>query len=284
MAGADSADQHALAAGRNELALRVCSALVLASLALGVAYAGGWLFFAFWSLAAVIVLGEWTTVVAKPDHRLALMLGLPAFSIALALVALDRCLAALVVLALGTACGMALAPAGRRTWVAAGFPYAAALALAPLLLRSDARDGFTAIMFLFAIVWATDIGAYFVGRAAGGPKLMPSISPRKTWAGAIGGILAALVVSIPFAGIGAPPTLVATAVLAAVLSIVAQLGDLLESALKRRFGAKDSSKLIPGHGGVMDRLDGFVSAAAVAALLGLARGGLDAPAHGLLAW
>jgi phosphatidate cytidylyltransferase len=152
------------------------------------------------------------------------------------------------------------------------------------VLRADDEDGFLAMIFLFAIVWATDIGAYFVGRALGGPKLVPQVSPNKTWAGALGGLIASVVVAVAVAKVAALTALFALAMLAVVLSVFAQGGDLFESFLKRRFHAKDSSRLIPGHGGLMDRLDGFVSASAAAALIGLARGGFEAPGHGLLVW
>ncbi len=152
------------------------------------------------------------------------------------------------------------------------------------MLRSDGGDGFLAVIFLFAVVWATDIVAYFVGRAIGGPKLMPNVSPKKTWSGALGGTLAAIVVAVAVAKAAGLTGLFAVAMLAVVLSVFAQAGDLFESFLKRRFGAKDSSHLIPGHGGLMDRLDGFVSASVVAALIGLARGGFEAPGRGLLVW
>ena len=141
-----------------------------------------------------------------------------------------------------------------------------------------------ATIFLFAVVWASDIVAYFIGRTIGGPKLAPQISPKKTWSGAVGGVVAAIAVAMVFAQ---PLTLtsgLALGSIAVMLSVVAQAGDLFESALKRRFGAKDSGHLIPGHGGLMDRLDGFVTAAAVATLIGLARGGLEAPARGLMVW
>ena len=166
----------------------------------------------------------------------------------------------------------------------AGLIYAGALLLAPILLRRDPTLGFSAMLFLFAIVWATDIAAYFAGRTIGGPKLMPAVSPKKTWSGAIGGALGAVVaglIVVKCAGLGVTPALV---ILAFVLSVVAQAGDLIESAIKRHFGAKDSSALIPGHGGLMDRLDGFLTAAAAAVMVGLARGGLEAPARGLLIW
>ena len=193
-------------------------------------------------------------------------------------------MAAVVVLAMGAIGAASLALAERRTWVAGGIPYAGALALAPIVLRAEDEDGFLAMIFLFAIVWATDIGAYFVGRALGGPKLVPQVSPNKTWAGALGGLIASVVVAVAVAKVAALTALFALAMLAVVLSVFAQGGDLFESFLKRRFHAKDSGRLIPGHGGLMDRLDGFVSASAAAALIGLARGGFEAPGHGLLVW
>jgi phosphatidate cytidylyltransferase len=168
--------------------------------------------------------------------------------------------------------------------VAGGIPYAGALALGPIVLRADDADGFLAVIFLFAIVWTTDISAYFAGRALGGPKLMPQVSPNKTWAGAVGGLIASVVVALALAKMAGLTALFALAMLAVVLSVFAQGGDLFESFLKRRFHAKDSSHLIPGHGGLMDRLDGFVSASVAAALIGLARGGFEAPGHGLLVW
>src|SRR5262249_40499176 len=174
--------------------------------------------------------------------------------------------------ALGAA---SLTLAERRTWEAGGIPYAGALAMGPIILRSDDEDGFLAVLFLFAIVWTTDIGAYFVGRALGGPKLVPRVSPNKTWAGALGGLLASVVAAVADK-MAAWPSLFSLAMLAVVLSILAQAGALFESFLKRRFNTKDSSHLIPGHGGLMDRLDGFVTASIAAVIIGLARGGFEA--------
>jgi phosphatidate cytidylyltransferase len=268
----------------NELVLRICSALVLIPLAIGTSYVGGWTFAVFWGVAAVGVLWEWTSLVAGSDRRSALMTGAAALLLAFALVASGRHLAAVIVLAMGTLAAAAVARAERRIWVAGGIPYAGALGVAPVVLRSDGPDGFLAMMFLFAIVWSTDIVAYFVGRALGGPKLMPRVSPKKTWSGAIGGTVAAIVVAVAVAKAAALTGLFAIAMLAVVLSVFAQGGDLFESFLKRRFDAKDSSHLIPGHGGLMDRLDGFVTASVVAALIGLARGGFEAPGRGLLVW
>jgi phosphatidate cytidylyltransferase len=267
-----------------ELVLRVCSALVLVPIAIGTAYLGGWPFAVFWGLAAMGVLWEWISLVARSDHRTVLMTGGASLALAVALVATGHLLAAVIVLAISTLGVAALAPAKWRTWIAAGVPYAGALGVAPVALRSDSEDGFLAVIFLFGIMWTTDVVAYFSGRAIGGPKLMAQVSPKKTWSGAIGGTLAAVIVAFVLAKVMALSGLFAIAMLAVVLSICAQGGDLFESFLKRRFGAKDSGHLIPGHGGLMDRLDGFITASVVAALIGLLRGGFEAPGRGLLVW
>jgi len=275
---------RALESCGGELALRVCSALVLVPLALGAAYLGGWPFAVLWGLAAMVVLWEWNSLVAGSDQRIVLTTGGASLALAIALVLTGHLLAAVIVLAISTLGVASLAPAKRRTWIAAGVPYAGALGVAPIVLRSDNGEGFLAVIFLFAVVWTTDIAAYFAGRAIGGPKLMPRLSPNKTWSGAIGGTLAAVVVALALAKVTALTGLFAIAMLAVILSICAQGGDLFESFLKRRFGAKDSGHLIPGHGGLMDRLDGFVTASVVAALIGLLRGGFEAPGRGLLVW
>ena len=283
MAGADHL-LRAFGPRGSELALRVCSALVLVPLAIATAYVGGWPFAVFWGIAAMGVLWEWTSLAAGSDKRSVLMIGGASLALALALVVAEHLLAAVIVLAISTLGAAALAPAERRTWVAGGIPYAGALGVAPIVLRSDSEQGFWAVILLFAVVWTTDIAAYFVGRAVGGPKLMPHVSPKKTWSGAVGGTVAAVVVALAVAEAAALPGLFAIAILAVVLSVLAQAGDLFESFLKRRFGTKDSSHLIPGHGGLMDRLDGFIAASVAAALIGLARGGFEAPARGLLVW
>jgi phosphatidate cytidylyltransferase len=284
VAEADPTNLRALPLPGRELLLRVISALVLAPLAIAIAYVGGWTFVVFWGLAAAGVLWEWASLVAPADRRAVLMGGLAPLALAVALAGADRFLAAVIVVVMGALSAASLVSANRRLWVAGGLPYAGAVALSPVVLRSDPEYGVLAVLFLFAIVWSTDIAAYFVGRTVGGPKLMPAVSPKKTWSGAIGGIAAAIAVALGvahYAGLTGWP---AIAMVAAALSIVSQAGDLFESSLKRHFGAKDSSHVIPGHGGLMDRLDGFVAAAVLAALIGLVRGGVDAPGRGLMMW
>jgi phosphatidate cytidylyltransferase len=284
---ADSDPAHSsgtIAPGNRDLTLRVASALVLAPLAIGTAYFGGWPFALFWGLAAIGVFWEWSALVAGSERRSVVMVGGAALVIALALAAGGRLTGAVVVTGLGIIATVSVAPAQYRGWAAAGVPYAGAIGIAPIALRADSGDGFAAVMFLFSIVWTTDIVAYFLGRLIGGPKLLPRVSPRKTWSGAISGLAAAVLAAIAVAKAAELSGSYAIALVAAILSAVAQAGDLFESRLKRRFGAKDSSHLIPGHGGLMDRLDGFVFAAALAAMIGVLRGGVEAPAHGLLTW
>jgi phosphatidate cytidylyltransferase len=161
--------------------------------------------------------------------------------------------------------------------------YAGAMAVPIILLRLDPSLGMVAVLCIFAVVWGSDVMAYFTGRTFGGPKLWPRVSPKKTWSGFIGGAFfgaAGCTLVGLAAGLGGILSLFG---LGLVLALVSQGGDLLESALKRRFGAKDASRLIPGHGGVMDRLDGFVAAAIVALLLGMMRDPVH-PAAGLLLW
>jgi phosphatidate cytidylyltransferase len=271
-------------AGRSNLMLRVVSSLVLAPIAIAAAYFGGVAFIAFWAIAGLAVLWEWDTLVCTHDRTPVLATGAVTLACAALLLAIDRSGVAITLIALGLFAVAALASKVHAAWCVAGLVYAAAILIAPVLLRRDTNLGFAAILFLFVIVWLTDITAYFVGRAAGGPKLMPRVSPNKTWSGALGGTLAGVIGGVIVARQFGIESLSAAAVVAFALSVISQAGDLAESAIKRQFNAKDASQLIPGHGGLMDRLDGFVAAAGAGALIGIAHGGFDAPARGLMVW
>ena len=268
----------------SNLLMRVLSALVLAPLALAAAWYGGWPFALFWTLAAVAVLWEWITLVAGPGHRLMLSSCASAIAIAALVDWRGRQIVAILLIGLGALAATIFAPRDRRLWIVGGVFYAGAMVLAPMLLRAGGAHGFFAILALFAIVWTTDVLAYCAGRAIGGPKLCPAISPKKTWSGAVAGVLGAMLVTAAGAHLIGGYDPLAIALVSLVLSAVAQLGDLFESWVKRQFGAKDASHLIPGHGGVMDRLDGFWAAALVGCLIGLARGGFKDAAGGLLLW
>jgi phosphatidate cytidylyltransferase len=268
----------------NNLVLRIASAAVLAPLAVLAAYFGGWPFALFWTAAAIAVLWEWITLVVGPNNRLMISSCGSALAVAALLAWRERPVVAIFVVGLGAIAATIFAPREQRSWITAGIGYAGALLLAPMLLRGEDWLGFIALVLLFAIVWTTDIFGYFAGRTFGGPKLMPSVSPKKTWSGAIAGVLGAMIVAVLVTSLFGEFNKPAIAVLALVLSVLSQSGDLLESFIKRRFGAKDASTLIPGHGGVMDRLDGFWAAALAACLIGLLRGGWDETARGLLVW
>jgi phosphatidate cytidylyltransferase len=267
--------------GARNLLMRVVAALVLAPLAIAVAYAGGWLWVA---VATVVVAGlyvEWLSIVGVLTPRV-VAAGVAAFVMAgffLATGRMDRAVA-LIVVVLGIV--MLLSPE-RRLWAAGGFGYGAAALFASVVVRLDEAYGFVALMFVLLIVWATDIGGYFAGIGIGGPKLWPRVSPKKTWAGAVGGFAGSLAVAGGFAFFS-PARAAPLLFLGAILSIASQLGDLFESAVKRRFGVKDSSRIIPGHGGLLDRLDGFVAAILLAAILGYLRGGADGAGRGLVVW
>jgi phosphatidate cytidylyltransferase len=267
--------------GRRELVLRVVSAAVLAPLAIVVAYVGGWLFALLWGVAAIGVWREWSRLVAGEGRPF--LLGTIAIAAATGLGSAGRPGWAVAAIALGAILAAGAALPDRRPWIAAGIAYAGAVLLAPVTLRSDPDYGFLAMVFLFAVVWITDIMAYFVGRAIGGRKLVPRLSPNKTWSGALGGAGAAVVAVVAMARAAGLENAVMIALVGFALSICSQAGDIFESAVKRRYGAKDTGYLIPGHGGLMDRLDGFVAAALAAALLGVLREG-GAPARGLLVW
>jgi phosphatidate cytidylyltransferase len=264
------------------LVTRVVAALVLAPLAIGAAYAGGFWWTALATLGAVGLYVEWLMVVSATRDRRVVAGGIAALAVAGLCLAARRIDVALVVLALGLAAVVGLS-AERRRWTAAGFLYAAAAFLASVLVRLDQIEGLVALILVLLVVWATDISGYFVGRSVGGPKLWPRISPNKTWAGAIGGFVASLLVAAGFAAFGLART-GPVLLLGACLSIASQLGDLLESAIKRHFGVKDSSHIIPGHGGLMDRLDGYVAAIVMAAIFGILRGGVDGVGRALMVW
>lgn len=270
------------AKGSSNLYMRVVAALVLAPLTIVIAWLGGWIWACVVIAAAALLYFEWLMIVGVSGNRFAAAAGIVALALAGVCLMLRRADVAVAVIVAGILFAAAMTN-GKRGWVASGLVYAAAALVATILVRRDVDLGFVALMFVLLVVWVTDIGGYFAGRGIGGPKLWPRVSPKKTWAGAIGGLVLALVIALGFALFGFGRT-VPLLLLGAVLSVVSQLGDLFESAVKRRFDVKDSSHIIPGHGGLMDRLDGFVAAIVFAALVGFMRGGLDGIGRGFMVW
>ncbi|ADY64286.1 MULTISPECIES: phosphatidate cytidylyltransferase [Rhizobium/Agrobacterium group] len=245
-----------------ELRLRIISAIVMAAVILAATWYGGILFRIVAGLLAILIYYEWATITRMSETNstgnawgwfaVAVIAGNTIFGEP----SLDLPLLS------GFTLTAALFPVlrGRNWWLVGGIVYAGLSGISLAAIRGDELTGFVAILFIFAVVWSTDILAYFVGRAIGGPKLAPSISPGKTWSGAIGGAVAALIgggaVSLAYHG----RISLLLLGLALILSVFSQIGDLFESFVKRRFQVKDSSHLIPGHGGFMDRVDGLVFA------------------------
>lgn len=247
----------------SNLQLRVVSGVVLAVVVLALTWAGGLPFRFLAVMIGAAVFYEWSSMAGlrRDPPSLAALAGLLAVVLLLVFAGTDARYQ-LGAVAITFAASLVLFRfRGEPFWGPAGLLYAALPAIALAGLRGEGAGGLAVILFLFAVVWATDIFAYFVGRFVGGPKLAPSISPGKTWSGAIGGAVFAVAAGM---GIAAWAGWRAGFVMAATilfLSAASQCGDLFESWVKRRFGVKDSSNLIPGHGGVMDRVDGLVVAA-----------------------
>jgi phosphatidate cytidylyltransferase len=265
----------------SDLMVRIASAFVMAGLALLTNWLGGPAFALFWLLAAIAVLCEWLFLIRAGAKDWPTVIAASAFLILATAFAYEgHGISALFIIAGGAIVLGSVAivrPWPQALLTATALPYAACVVLPVTLLRLDEPHGMLAIFVLFAIVWGSDIMAYFTGRTLGGPKLWPSVSPKKTWSGFIGGVVFGAVAAGVVAGS------FVLVLLGGLLAAVSQGGDLLESALKRRFDAKDASHLIPGHGGVMDRLDGFLAAAFVALLIGLLHAGVH-PASGFVAW
>ncbi len=247
-------------------------------LALALVVLGGWPFACLVGLAVVLMAMEWRRLTEARfdahagDLAAAAVAGLGLLVVLLA--ASGRPFEALLALAAGAALAALIAwrSGAPPLWIGLGAAYLALPALTLVWLRNLPQNGLLLVVWLLVVVWTTDILAYLVGRKVGGPRLAPVVSPGKTWSGLCGGVLAAAIAGAVTAWAIGSERLLHAAGLGGLLAIVSQIGDLIESACKRRAGVKDSGTLIPGHGGVLDRLDGLILAAPVLALLGLAFG------------
>ncbi len=266
----------------NNLTLRIISAAVLAPLVILAVWIGGWIFVAL--IVAVAVLGyfEWVRISGfSPGDPICLSVAV-ALGIGLLAVYFGPWqLAAFLLLAPAAALIAVGCVMTNLKWAGLGAIYIAVPACSLIVIRTDPEKGLAAIFLIMLVVWATDIAAYFGGRTIGGPKLWPQVSPNKTWSGGISGLVAALMVGAILSAylFGYPQA--GDVFVAGVLSVFSQAGDFLESAVKRRFGAKDSGNLIPGHGGILDRIDGIIGASAVAFVLSIAGIGSILPEVGV---
>ncbi|MBY2935572.1 phosphatidate cytidylyltransferase [Rhizobium leguminosarum] len=253
---------------QQELKLRIVSGLILAAIVLAATWYGGLAFRILAVVIGLLIYYEWSKMTGIARDWVANAVGWIGEAAIAFLVLVGNFEFAAGMLAGVTAVGIALIILqGTSRWLPVGLFYAGATGLSLAAIRSDDGLGLYAMLFVFAVVWATDILAYFVGRALGGPKLAPSISPGKTWSGAIGGAVSAVVAGVVLVHFLLPGAEIIAAGVALVLSVCSQSGDLFESFIKRKFGVKDSSRLIPGHGGVMDRVDGLIFACFSAFLL-----------------
>jgi phosphatidate cytidylyltransferase len=222
-----------------------------------------------------ILAWEWARLCSHGHLGFAGLLLIVMILLAIALAVFLRDMTGIWALVVGAALVTALAMFehdGRPYWLGMGALYVGLPCLAILWLRKQPDGGLATLLWLFALVWATDTGAYLAGRLIGGPKLAPTISPNKTWAGLGGGVAAAALVGLAAYWLlpaGNSPWLAA---ISGALALVEQAGDLFESAAKRQAGVKDSSNLIPGHGGALDRLDGLLAVSVAVAIISVVIG------------
>lgn len=283
MAETDAPPAPPATAASRDFLNRVIWGALLAVVAVAFDYMGHVPFAILVGFIAVLMSWEWGRLVRSIDIDAAHVLHAASVAVAVLLAALGYPALGLATLVAGAVTILPLRFGESALLSSLGVLYVGIPAIALLWLRWDEPYGFLAILLVFIVVWSTDTAAYATGRTVGGPKLWQAISPNKTWSGLIGGIVAAGVAAAVFAQFVDGASAVRLGLVGMALGAVSQAGDLAESALKRRFGAKDASHLIPGHGGVMDRMDGLVAAATLAALVGLAIN-VHAPARSLLLW
>jgi phosphatidate cytidylyltransferase len=268
-----------------QLRLRIASGLALAPLPIAAIWFGGAWLALLTALAAAVMAWEW--------GRLCRGGGDTSDGIPIEIVLVGVVVATVAISALGTTgfavaaaligagivfCATPRGPDMKPQWTALGVLWVALPCISLLWLARQEAGGRATLLWLLGVVWATDIGAYGVGRSLGGPRLAPRWSPRKTWTGFVGGtVCAALAGGVTALTLGVAST-APLILVSAGLAIVAQFGDLAESLAKRRFGVKDSSGLIPGHGGLLDRLDGLLATIPAVALLTLIGG------HSVVTW
>ncbi len=268
-----------------DLGIRTLSSAILIPAVLLDVWLGDVWFHLLIALLAVMMAHEWTNIVHDRSSAQFALHAAAALCGAFLPLSLGWA-ATLLVIAVIAVMSVALAVIQNRKpriWVVTGAAYVGLPAMAFVILRGETAEGMLAIMWLFAVVWAADICAYFAGRLVGGPKLAPRISPKKTWAGLLGAIAGGMAAGLAV-GYGAGlVNLAVLGLLGGVLAVVEQLGDLFESALKRHYGVKDSGRLIPGHGGVLDRVDGLVAASLALAAIVITAGYFGA-GNELFAW
>jgi phosphatidate cytidylyltransferase len=267
----------------SDLGPRFASALVLIPIAAGSVILGGYVFAVVIGLVFAGAYREWETMVTLRPLTPAGIVLIVAIALSALVYPAFGAFGSMAVVSVAAAIALALGGVA-ALWRVVGLLFFGLVVIAVLALRGTTQDGIFVGFYLGTVIWTTDTAAFFTGRQVGGEKLAPDISPSKTWSGAAGGLAVATVLGTALWIIfGGSPWWIGL-LLSAALSIVGQLGDLTESALKRRFRVKDSGDIIPGHGGLMDRLDSISFGAIAAFLVGFLHAGYVAAASGLLHW
>ena len=267
-----------------DLAQRAFSAAILAAIALALTIFSQWAFATLIVIGSIILAWEWDKITSDNPGKAHFWVHVIATFAACILAAFGEISYAVACILIGCALTALIAQnTTSRAWAATGILYLGAATVLLIELRNDPDYGLLAILLIFVVVWSADITAYFFGRSLGGPKLAPKISPGKTWSGCAGGLIGPAVMVWIFASfykMESPYTLVALSI---VLALASQTGDLIESAIKRRFDVKDSGNILPGHGGLFDRVDGLIGAVLAAGFLAFCRSGTISP-RALLLW
>jgi phosphatidate cytidylyltransferase len=266
---------------KTEIAVRIASALVVAAVAGACLYFGKPYFHLLVAVFALVMIGEWSSVACGPA------VPRPVVGFAMAVLAAVAALAGLghlwlAAAAAGAGAAAIAAAAAMRSspglgWIGLGLLYVAAPVIAMIGLLDGPPPGAWNVFWVVAVVAATDLGAFFVGRSVGGPRLAPRLSPAKTWSGLLGGMAASTLAGAAIGAYYSDQPVLFWAIGGALLAVISQAGDLAESAFKRHFKVKDAGSLIPGHGGVLDRVDGLVAAVVAVALYVWANEGLVVP-------
>ena len=253
----------------SDIRLRLISMLVLGPVCLVIVWFGGIPYVVVVGICATLMIHEWLTITLPIQNLMRNMLVLVFVFLGSVLTGFQEYLYALICYMLSVIYVILFLQFSKlKAWVVGGIFYVAFSSTALLFLRSG-EYGLQLIFGLFALVWAFDSGSFVCGRLIGGPKLLAAVSPKKTWSGLIGGFVIGIAVVSLMAYFAGYERIGMIVFLALIISIIAQFGDLAESSFKRKFNTKDSGSIIPGHGGILDRVDGLVVAAMFVFIIGL---------------
>jgi len=257
----------------DNLRLRIISGLVMAPVAIVLVWLGGWYFLGLTIVAGLLMNVEWDRLCQGSGKGIHVWLLAGTIVASGVLLQLDQMYWSLGIAGVGSLASAGMRGGRHMVWTLMGSIYIIVPILALIWLRREPSTGLATVVWLLFVVWATDTGAYVFGRLIGGPKMAPGISPNKTWAGLLGGAATAALIGFPAGWLVGVQSFKYLVVAGAILAIVGQIGDVFESSIKRHFNVKDSGTIIPGHGGLFDRLDSLLFVAVVYAAVIILSGG-----------